>query len=161
MVLISRPDELSRIPKHSLDRFGAVKILHESAETDDGDDTVATQHVTRGLHAKAYIIEDGWKTTLYLGSANATVPCLVSGVNVEILAELTGYRSAVGGIDALLGDDGLQEYLIDFVPPSAPPPPSLEEQAEEIIDSVRLAMAVLKDATNMLSSRRGHLGFET
>ena len=73
--------------------------------------------LTQGLHAKAYIIEDGWKTTLYLGSANATSPSLMSGANVEILAELTGYKSAVGGIDALLGDDGLQEYLIDYVSP--------------------------------------------
>lgn len=140
VALISRPDELARIPKPTLDRFGAVKVLHESAETDDGDDAVAVEHLTRGLHAKAYIIEDGWKTTLYLGSANATAPALMSGANVEILAELTGYKSAVGGIDALLGDDGLQEYLIDFVPSAEPPPPSLEEQAEDIIDSVRSAL---------------------
>lgn len=144
VVLISRPDELARIPKPSLDRFEAVKVLHESAETDDGDDGVATEHPTRGLHAKAYVTEDGWKTTLYLGSANATAPSLLSGANVEILAELTGYTSAIGGINALLGDDGLQEYLIDFVPPTEPPPPSLEEQAEDIIDSVRSALTRAK-----------------
>lgn len=141
VALISRPDELARIPKPTLSRFGAVKVLHESAETDDGDDAAATENLTRGLHAKAYIVEDGWKTTLYMGSANATAPSLLSGANVELLAELTGYKSAVGGIDALLGDDGLQEYLTDFAPPEAPPPPSPEEQAEEIIDSVRLAMS--------------------
>jgi hypothetical protein len=112
VALISRPDELARIPKSSLERFATVKVLHESAETDDGDDTVATKQPTRGLHAKAYIIEDGWKTTLYLGSANASIPSLISGANVEVLAELTGLKSAVGGIDALLGDDGLQEYLM-------------------------------------------------
>ena len=141
VALIARPDELSRIPKVSLARFDSVKILHESAETDDGDDGDATiNSVARGLHAKAYIAEDGWKTTIYIGSANATAPSLLSGGNVEILAELTGYRSAVGGIDSLLGDDGLQEYLIDFVPPAEPPPPSQEEQAEEILDSVRAAL---------------------
>lgn len=144
VVLVSRPDELARIPKPSLGRFGSIKVLHESAETDDGDDSVAAERLTQGLHAKAYIVEDGWKTTLYLGSANATVPSLISGANVEILAELTGYKSAVGGIDALLGDDGLQEYLIDFVPPPEPPPPSQEEQAEEIIDSVRSALTRAK-----------------
>lgn len=140
VALISRPDELARIPKATLERFALVKTLHESAETEDGDDSAATEHLARGLHAKAYIIEDGWKTTLYLGSANATAPSLLSGANVEILAELTGYRSAVGGIDGLLGDDGLQEYLIDFISPAEPPPPSLEEQAEDIIDSVRLTL---------------------
>ncbi len=95
VALIARPDELARIPKASLDRFGTIKVLHESAETEDGDDAVAAQSQTRGLHAKAYIAEDGWKTTLYLGSANATTPALLSGANVEILAELTGYKSAV------------------------------------------------------------------
>jgi hypothetical protein len=146
VVLISRPDNLARVPKPSLNHFGSVKVLHESAETDDGDDdeATATDHLAGGLHAKAYIIEDGWKTTLYLGSANATAPAMMSGANVEILAELTGYRSAVGGIDALLGDDGLQEYLIDFVPPPESPPPSPEERAEEIIDSVRSALARAK-----------------
>ncbi len=134
------------MPKPSLDHFASVKVLHESAETDDGDDDDATtaNNLARGLHAKAYIVENGWKTTLYLGSANATAPSLISGANVEILAELTGYRSAVGGIDTLLGDDGLQEYLIDFVPPPEPPPPSEEQQAEEIIDSVRSALTRAK-----------------
>lgn len=144
VALVSRPDELTRIPKASLGRFGAIKVLLESAETEDGDDGPVAQHQTRGLHAKAYIAEDGWKTTLYLGSANATAPSLLSGANVEILAELTGYKSAVGGIDALLGEDGLQEYLIDFVPPAEPPPPSLEEQAEDIIDTVRSALTRAK-----------------
>jgi hypothetical protein len=41
IALISRPDELARIPETSLDRFQSVKVLHESAETDDGDDSVA------------------------------------------------------------------------------------------------------------------------
>lgn len=144
VVLISRLDDLARLPKRSLNQFGSVKVLHENAETDDGDDAAAAVNLARGLHAKAYIVEDGWKTTLYLGSANATVPSLMSGANVEILAELTGYRSAVGGIDALLGDDGLEEYLIDFVPPPEPPPLSEEQRAEEIIDSVRSALTRAK-----------------
>jgi hypothetical protein len=90
-----------------------------------------------GLHGKAYIVENGRDTTLYLGSANATNASLVAGSNVEILAELTGKRSRVGGIDSFLGDDGLREYLIDFEPPEEVPPLSVEEQAEKIIDAAR------------------------
>lgn len=137
VVLVSRPDELARASKASLARFGALKVLHEGAETDDGDDALAADRLTRGLHAKAYIAEDGWDTTLYLGSANATNASLVSGSNVEILAELTGKRSRVGGIDSFLGDHGMQEYLIEFEPPEEPPPLSAEEQAEKIIDVAR------------------------
>ena len=137
VVLVSRPDELARATKASLAKFGALKVLHESAETDDGDDAPASDHLTRGLHAKAYIVEHGWDTTLYLGSANATNASLVAGTNVEILAELTGKRSRVGGIDSFLGDDGLGEYLTEFEPPEEIPPPTLEEQAEKIIDAAR------------------------
>ena len=114
-----------------------LKVLHEGAETDDGDDTLAADRLTRGLHAKAYIVENGWDTTLYLGSANATNASLVAGTNVEILAELTGKRSRVGGIDSFLGDDGLREYLTEFEPPAEAPPLSAEEQAEKIVDAVR------------------------
>ena len=137
VVLVSRPDELARATKASLSKFGAVMTLHESAETDDGDDNPAADRLTRGLHAKAYIVEDGWDTTLYLGSANATNASLVTGANVEVLAELTGKRSRVGGVDSFLGDDGLREYLIEFEPPEEPPPLSVEEQAEKIIDVAR------------------------
>jgi hypothetical protein len=137
VVLVSRPDELAKASKASLARFGALKVLHEGAETDDGDDALAADRLTRGLHAKAYIVENGWDTTLYLGSANATNASMMSGANVEILAELTGKRSRVGGIDSFLGDDGLREYLTEFEPPAEPPPLSDEEKAEKIIDAVR------------------------
>src|ERR1035438_1099055 len=88
--LVSRPDELARASKASLARFGMLKVLHEGAETDDGDDTLAADRLTRGLHAKAYIVEKGWDTTLYLGSClivrgsltgvsrRSTIPCLIS-----------------------------------------------------------------------------------
>ena len=137
VVLVSRPDELARASKASLARFGALKVLHEGTETDDADDAIAADRLTRGLHAKAYIVENGWDTTLYLGSANATNASLVAATNVEILAELTGKRSRVGGIDSFLGDDGLGEYLTDFEPPEEVPPLSIEEQAEKIIDAAR------------------------
>lgn len=137
VVLVSRPDELARVSKASLSKFGALMMLHESAETDDGDDTAAADRLKHGLHAKAYIVENGWDTTLYLGSANATNASLVAGTNIEILAELTGKRSRVGGIDSFLGDEGLREYLTEFEPPEEPPPLSVEEQAEKIIDAVR------------------------
>jgi hypothetical protein len=137
VALLSRPDELARISKPSLAKFGKLMSLHESAETADGDDVVAADRLARGLHAKAYIAEDGWDTVLYLGSANATHASLIAGSNVEILAELRGKRSRVGGIDSFLGEDGLGEYLLPYEAPKEPPPLSPEEQAEAIIDKAR------------------------
>jgi hypothetical protein len=152
VVLVSRPDELAEVSKSSLNRFGALKVLHESAETEDGDDAPATEHLTRGLHAKAYIIEHGWETTLYVGSANATNASLVAGTNVEILVELTGKRSRVGGIDSFLGEDGLEEYLTEFKLPDEPPQPSVEEQAEKIIEEARAALMLADLRLSCLSS---------
>src|SRR5690348_14253816 len=86
-----------------------LMTLHESAETAEGDDVPAADRVTHGLHAKAYIAEEGWDTTLYLGSANATYASLMAGSDVEILADLRGKRIRVGGIDSFLGEDGVGE----------------------------------------------------
>ena len=137
VALLSRPDELAKISKSSLAKFGKLVTLHESAETADGDDTAAVDRLARGLHAKAYIAEVGWDTVLYLGSANATNASLIAGANVEILAELRGKRSRVGGIDSFFGEDGLGEYLFPFEAPEEPPPLSPEEQAEATIDKAR------------------------
>jgi len=137
VALLSRPDELARTSKPSLARFGRLTTLHESAETADGDDTVASDRLAHGLHAKAYIAEDGWDTILYLGSANATYSSLIAGANVEILAELKGKRSRVGGIDSFFGEDGIGEYVSEYEPPGEPPPLSVEEQAEALMDKAR------------------------
>lgn len=137
VVLLSRPEELARTSKSSLAKFKTLMTLHESAETADGDDVAATERLARGLHAKAYIAEDGWDTVLYLGSANATYASLIAGSNVEILAELRGKRSRVGGIDSFLGDSGLGEYLTEYEAPEEPPPLSPDEQAELLIDKAR------------------------
>ena len=137
VALLGRPDELARISKGTLAKFGKLLTLHESAETADGDDVAAVDRLAHGLHAKAYIAEDGWDTVLYLGSANATHASLIAGSNVEIVAELRGKRSRVGGIDSLLGEDGLGEYLLTYEAPEEPPPLSPEEQAEAVIDKAR------------------------
>ena len=69
VVLVSRPDELAKASKASLARFGALKVLHEGAETDDGDDasrpTVLRADCTRrhtssrmvGHHALPWVCE--------------------------------------------------------------------------------------------------------
>lgn len=143
VALISRPEELARVDAATLKQFSRCLTLHERAETDDGEDAEATTTAAQlsGLHAKAYITELSWYTTLYLGSANATNASLLSVNNVEVLVELTGRTSKVGGIEDLLGEESLRDYLTDFVPPDSPPPLSLEEQADEVLNVARCAIA--------------------
>jgi phosphatidylserine/phosphatidylglycerophosphate/cardiolipin synthase-like enzyme len=47
-----------------------------------------------GLHAKLFVIDHGWKTSVFTGSFNATVHALEH--NVEFMVELVGKRSRFG-----------------------------------------------------------------
>ena len=46
-----------------------------------------------GLHAKLFVIDDGWNACVWTGSANATVAAFQR--NVEFLVELVGERRPV------------------------------------------------------------------
>ena len=59
-----------------------------------------------GLHAKVYVIDDGWKARVGIGSANSTEAALGDPPrNVEFMVELVGSKSKFG-IDALLAPPG-------------------------------------------------------
>lgn len=141
VALVSRPEELSRIPAAKLRKFKSLHVLHEQAESEDGEDTDLAGNCLRGLHAKVYLTERSWYTTLYTGSANATSASLLSASNVDVLVELTGRTSKVGGIDDLLGAEGIGGILCEFVPPATPPEPTIEERAEESLNRLRDALA--------------------
>lgn len=119
-VLLSRPEALAGLSADTRARFGRCLVLDEATETEDGDEAEdAADRDTLGLHAKAYIFERGWNTHLVMGSANATDAALLASNNVEVLVELVGKRSQVGGVDQLLDADGLGEILVEFVQPEA------------------------------------------
>jgi len=140
IALISRPEELAKIPKEALAKFGRISILHERTQPDDVEEpesASALQHPTAGLHAKVYIAENGWNTHLLVGSANATNAAFAR--NVEIMAELIGKRSKVGGIDDLLSADGLGGLLSEYTPPDEPELETAEQRAahQALLDAQR------------------------
>ena len=96
----------------------------------------------QGLHAKVYISQNGWDTTITMGSANATKAALVDGVNVELLVGLTGKTSKVGGIDKIFSQDGFGKLLEPYQPGEPP--------AED--DAVRLAEMRLEAAKSALAA---------
>lgn len=126
VALISRPETLEALGCDAVRSFGQRLILHEAAESEDGEDVAGRD--TLGLHAKLYVAQSRWDTQLTVGSANATSAALLAGINVEILAELTGRTSRVGGVDALLAADGLQEVLTPAEDTSGLPAPASEQQ---------------------------------
>lgn len=116
VLLISRPEELDKLNGATNGLFQHCMVLRDAVETDDGEDTTSAADLLRGLHAKAYIGQNGWDTRITIGSANATRAAIVDCKNVELLAELTGRRSKVGSIEDLLSQDGLGNILETYAP---------------------------------------------
>lgn len=138
VAVVSRPEELERLAPDTLELSEKYFTLDEAAETEEGEDSGSRD--TLGLHAKAYVIEKGWDTRLYIGSANATGAALLRRSNTEILVELVGKRSRVGSIETLLGEKGLGPVLLEYVPSQEPP------TTEEEKDRARKALEVAKDS---------------
>lgn len=145
IALVSRPEELDGLSPDSRALVQQCLTPQEEAETEDGEAT--EQRDTLGLHAKAYILRCGWDTKLFMGSANATSAALLAGKNLEVLAELTGKRSKVGGIEDLLGPKGIGPVLSPYEPPKEPSDIDAEEKAAEAaLEAARdnLCSAVLR-----------------
>jgi hypothetical protein len=134
-VLIGRSDELALVPAATLGRFARVAVMDEMAATEDGEEVDAA--ALQGLHAKAFIAEMGWDTTITVGSGNATRPALLSGGNVEVFAMLTGKRSRVGSIEEILGDKGFGRLTRPFVPNELVAVDAALRAAEARLDAAR------------------------
>jgi hypothetical protein len=117
-VLVSRPETLDRISGDVLDRYASVYTLSPSAaDAEDNTEQRPTDEALAervgealvGLHAKLFITERGWNTTMVTGSPNATDAAFDG--NVEFAVALTGPRKLVG-IKAFLGDDAEEGSMI-------------------------------------------------
>jgi hypothetical protein len=139
--LISRSESMSRLRPKTLQLFTRCLGLDDAAETEDGEEENAAQHpLATGLHAKVYLFEtrgNGNQTHMVMGSANATNAALMASRNIEILVELVGRRSKVGGIDELLSGDGLGEYLVQFDPGRETETDAVRQEAEKAVETAR------------------------
>lgn len=145
-ILISRPESLNAVSPRALATFLNCFVLCEAAESEDGEDagdagtrTEAAGQATvrRGLHAKVFLQQDGVRTRILVGSANATSPALRTASNVEVLAQLEGPTRKLGGIDDLLGAGGLGEYVEPFLPYEQPKDEAAREAGERRLDDAR------------------------
>ena len=140
VAVVSRPDELNQIRTETLQMADKWFTLDEAAETEDGEEP--DKQDTVGLHAKVYVTEKGWWTRLYLGSANATSAALLQCNNSEILVELVGRTSRVGGIETLLGENGLGPILAEHTQSDELVPVDDEEaSARKALEKARVLLA--------------------
>ena len=103
-VLVSRREALLTVPGDAVKSFEKIYAFRSGLdpEPEDTDEFIPP---LAGLHAKVFVIDDGWDARLAVGSANSTAAALGNPPrNVEFMVELVGRKSRIG-IDALLGVD--------------------------------------------------------
>lgn len=116
-VLVSRREALLTAPADAVAAFDEVYAFRSGLEPEPEDSEVVLPPLA-GLHAKVYVIDDGWDAHVAVGSANSTGAALANPPrNVEFMVELVGRRSRFG-IDALLaprsdGEAGTFRSLIE------------------------------------------------
>lgn len=121
--LVSRADQLEKIKPEVLSTYSNVWILDDMAdpEPSDTDETnpvsdepsesdsrgaLSNAPALVGLHAKLYVLDDGWDASVLTGSANATYAAF--NRNVEFLTVLRGKKSKMG-VAAILGEPSCSE----------------------------------------------------
>ncbi len=144
--LLSRSEELEKIPPEVLARFAQVLVLDDLAETEDGEEAEAsTNEAALGLHAKVFVTERYPRpestTDLTVGSGNATAAALLSGSNVEIFATLSGPSRAMGWVNDHVAPERLGRFLRPWQTPATPPAANPTVAAEARLEAIRKELA--------------------
>ena len=133
--LVSRSEELDKVPEQVLAKFTEVSVMSDHALVDGEDEDGHPQNQPlSGLHAKAFIQEYSFDTRVTVGSGNATSAALLSGRNVEVFATLTGKRSRVGRIEEILGPECFGQLLEKYKPSPVPSVDPEQTAAEDRLD---------------------------
>ena len=103
-ILLSRIDSLDALKEETLAQFEKIYVLDEPAPDEEVEDEgpVEGQSNRSDLHAKLYVIEQGNKTRVLTGSANATNSGF--NLNTEFLVEMRADKKDIS-IDSLLFSD--------------------------------------------------------
>ncbi|MDT0634889.1 hypothetical protein [Spectribacter hydrogenoxidans] len=113
--LISREDQLLGLPAPLLDQFKErYTLVQEATPEEDMEAQGEDEDLLDGLHAKLFVMDDGWDAHVWTGSANATNAAFHH--NVEMLVELIGKKSKLG-IDTLLAENDNEtsfRHLLDI-----------------------------------------------
>ena len=137
-ILISRSESLQQL-KEGLAEIGQMFSLNEQAEAPEAaEDEIP---LSRGLHAKCYVIDDGWKASVWTGSVNATEQGFNG--NIEFLVELVGPKNKFG-VDTLLrkevGKTGFADLLVPFSKAMDVVTDAIDEELAKTVDGLRRAL---------------------
>jgi len=140
-VLVSRVDQLDEQDDETLSRFASRAVLAEALDGDEGDAQAAERSEAEappaGLHAKLYVVDDGWDAHVWTGSANATSAGFSR--NVEMLVQMTGKKSLFG-VQRFL-DGGLSEMIQPYARGNGPATNQIERELELKLCGLRRQLA--------------------
>ena len=145
-MLVSRQEELDKLPDGALDAWGRILVLSDAAEEEPEDGPGASASPT-GLHAKMIAVERGWDVTWYVGSANLTAAAF-TGRNVEMMAAVTGRRgrrtgNRGNGIDRFL-ESGFENLCTPYRKDNRESEDDDVVQARQRIEEARDALTAAK-----------------
>ena len=138
-VLVSRFEELEKLGKKDLANYSEIFVLDDSSSHTEESVESATE--LSSLHAKCYIVDQGWEASILLGSANATASGF--GGNVEFLVELFGKRSKLG-VEAILdgeGEPSFRDMLKRYEARDEPLIDQAQKEVEELVERARRVLA--------------------
>jgi hypothetical protein len=142
-ILVSRHEEFAKL---SSETRLACKSLHmfapelsAPAQEEDELTPAAGEDLLEGLHAKLFVIDRGWRTSIFTGSFNATVHAFAH--NVELMVELVGLKSRFG-IDQLLAGnaDGFAKLLVKVDPETIGAADSTTQLLDDLVMKTRRAI---------------------
>jgi hypothetical protein len=140
--VVSRSDELDRLPDGALNGLAGIHVLKPDAILSEGDEQGADETL-RGLHAKMAVFQRGQRVHVAIGSANYTNPVVQQGINVEVVAELSGTLRHVQAPAAWLGNDYLAPLLDTYTPAQEEDPEAAERRMmEERLEALRRNVAL-------------------
>jgi len=157
-LLVSRPESLEQ-PGCRFDSFTKTFVLSRGTEDEQLTPEAESTGIdlTRGLHAKCYVIDAGWKAHVFTGSANATGSAFNG--NVEFLVELVGPKSRFG-IEALFGREEGKTCLGDMLEEFTPQPKPIDQEEEGIRAAIERIRQILITAQFVATVAESNNQFE-
>jgi len=159
MHLVSRPESLREVSQEALQACKSVHFLAPELvdETNDESTDVVNSEVLDGLHAKLFVIDHGWETSVFSGSFNATTHAFEH--NVEFMVELVGKRSRFG-VDRFLRQAKGETNVADLLQPynvetPCQPTDLTQRQLDDLFQVAKRAIAAARPRLLVTSGEEG------
>ena len=143
--LISRLESLQAVEPATIRDCNHAYYLQPEIQTEGASDEREPEpgEVLDGLHAKVFIIDRGWNSSIFSGSFNATVSAFDH--NVEFMVELIGKKSRFG-VGAFLSQTSGETKFVDLLQTYEPtdtaaPVDAVGQQLDQLLYATKRALA--------------------